>query len=227
MEDFLAACEKLRPEDLYGHHIVPAAWDAPGNHIPFPFPKTYTWESLEVLCTVNVIQKTIICATPFFWQLEPLVYKVAHTRGAPVAVVSPKNLALIRPYAEQAGVDMILAAPDTVEDIIAILSQTNSSPKILLVIHHEAKTLPRKISAPPGPYVILHELHLFPGLPLFLSISNTNARTGEKLLFTRNASCTWSTSSSTFTLPNTCGTWPPIHIPMQATPSTHGYSLYE
>lgn len=220
MDEFLTACENLRPEDLYGYHIVPAAWDPAHNPAPFPFPKTYIWHSLQKLCEQYAVRQTIVCATPFSWQLEPLVYAVAHTLPASIAVVSPKNLTLIKPYSEQSGVDLIILAPEHLEDVLAVLSKTTRAPKALLIIHRDAKTLRESVPTAALPYSILHELHAVPGLPLFSHYGDTSS--GD-LVFERNESCTWDESGHAVTLPDVCGVWPAVQIPYRMQQTERGY----
>lgn len=226
MNELLAHCRALSPKDLFGHHIVPAGWTPPTNEIPFPYPKTYVWQSLSNLCAHYSITRTIVCAVPFMWQLEPLVYPVARDYGAPVAVVSPKNLPLIRPYAEQAGVDMIITTPEALQDISNILACTTAAPKVIVVIHHDAETLQtHTASTTHTQYVCIHELHLVPGLPLFSQIPPSNSAESRPTL-QRNEVFTWSTETNTISFPDAWGAWPKIAVPMPGNKSSEGFTLY-
>ncbi len=196
-------CRRLKIEDLSGHHIVPAFWSPTEELAPFPFPGTYRWNSLQQICASLDVKRSIVCATPQIWQLEPLVYRTTRDIGVPVILTPPQNLPILKPFCEQAGVDLIVTSPDSVREIVDILKDIKEPPKAIVVIHKDTTTVPPTSSAPTS-VMTLHELHLVPGLPVLYQ-EPEQANTTD---FKQNKLMSWSediTGTSHISLPDT---WP-------------------
>jgi len=179
-------CRRLRSDDLSGLHLVPAFWSPQDDPAPFPFPDTYRWRSLERICVSLDIKRSIVCATPQIWHIEPLVYRTTRDVGVPVILIPPQNLPLLKPFCDQAGVDIVITAPESLSTIVGIMKDITERPKAIIVIHKDMSTWPHGDSKSES-ILILNELHLVPGLPL-LSQEPEQAATPD---FKRNEFFSW------------------------------------
>lgn len=179
-------CRLLKTEDLVGHHIVPAFWSPTNDPSPFPFTETYRWSSLERICETLDIERSIVCATPEIWQVEPLVYRTTRDIEVPVIMISPQNLPILKPFCEQAGVDMVITAPNSLSKILDLLKDVAERPKAIVVIHKDVSTWPHSDHKSEG-ILTFHELHLVPGLPLLFQEREQTATTD----FKRNDLFSW------------------------------------
>lgn len=197
------SCRQLKSDDLLGLHIVPALWSPAQDPTPFPFPENYRWDSLATICQSLGVHRAIACATPQVWQLEPLVYQVARAVGVPVILTPPQNLPIIKPFSEQVGIDLIIAAPAMVSNIRDILKDTENKPKAIIVIHKDTSTIPdvdTDITLP----ITLHELHLVPGLPLLFQEPSQSHTTD----FKKNTLFTWQNDNGHRTYVSLPTSWP-------------------
>lgn len=158
-------CRRLRSDDLSGLHLVPAFWSPQNDPALFPFPEAYHWDSLARICASLDVKRSVVCATPQVWQIEPLVYRTTRDIGVPVILTPPQNLPVLKPFCEQAGVDLVIAAPESLPTILNILKGITEGPKAIIVIHKDVSTCPHSDSKSES-LLILNELHLVPGLPL-------------------------------------------------------------
>lgn len=196
-------CRRLKTEDLGGHHIVPAFWSPQNDPAPFPFPETYRWKSLEQICVSLGIKRSIVCATPQIWQIEPLVYRTTRDIGVPVILTPPQNLPLLKPFCEQAGVDIVITAPESLSTIVDILKDVAERPKAIIVINKDTSTWPHDNSKFES-ILILNELHLTPGLPLLFKEIEQAATTD----FKRNDLFLWTDGEDGTPRASLPDTWP-------------------
>lgn len=162
MDTLKQLASKLPQRVFVDAHPVPIDWYPDEDGALFPLPTTHRWHTLEQLAQAFNVERALLCAFPLIWQLEPIAHKTARELSIPIAVTSPQNLPLIRPYLEEAGVDIILTAPENTEEVIEICESATRHPKAIIVIHRRIDTIRRYDTK----LLIAHELHLVPGLPL-------------------------------------------------------------
>jgi len=96
------------------------------------------------------------------WQIEPILHKTIRKFGVPIISVPPKNMALMQPYIDEVGVDVIVTIPSLLLQTYEIVSKAKKPPFAIVVIHSEPNQLKQIFKD----VLVLHELHFVPGLTL-------------------------------------------------------------
>lgn len=219
-------CRDLRSDDLSGLHVVPAFWSPQNDPAPFPFSEAYRWNSLARICASLDVKRSVVCAIPQIWQIEPLVYRTTRDIGMPVILIPPQNLPILKPLCEQAGVDLVITAPESLLTVLDILKDIAERPKAIIVIHKDISTCHHSNSKS-EPILILNELHLVPGLPLLFQ-ELEQAATPD---FKRNEFFSWIDSDDGTLRASLSDNWPvriaDVSLPfrLSATPISDTFSI--
>lgn len=128
------------------------------------------WQSLTA-ALVETKTRALMSMLPPLWQAEPATFDAARAARVPLFVLDENNFAVAARAIDTAGIDALLARPSTVAAFLHDLAEHGDRAPSTLVVACSPDENAQSLSCPASTRVFL-ELHIFPGMPLFVQCQN-------------------------------------------------------